>query len=153
MMAVEAVILIGAQASGKSTFYRERFFRTHVRISLDLLRTRHRESLLLNACLEMKQGFVVDNTNPTFEDRARYLGPAREAGFRAVGYYFQSAVDDCLRRNANRRGEERVPERGVRGTHAKLQLPTWREGFDELHYVSISTDGDFAVSEWRADEG
>ena len=57
---MEAVILIGIQGSGKSTFYRERFFDTHVRISLDLLRTRHREALLLRACLEGKQRFVVD---------------------------------------------------------------------------------------------
>ncbi len=29
-----AIILIGIPASGKSTFYRQRFFFTHVRISL-----------------------------------------------------------------------------------------------------------------------
>ena len=40
---VEAVIFVGLQGSGKSTFYRERFFDTHVRLSLDMLKTRHRE--------------------------------------------------------------------------------------------------------------
>lgn len=34
---MEAAILMGLQASGKTMFYRERFFHTHVRISLDLL--------------------------------------------------------------------------------------------------------------------
>jgi predicted kinase len=34
---METVILIGIQGSGKSTFYRERFFDTLVRINLDLL--------------------------------------------------------------------------------------------------------------------
>jgi predicted kinase len=29
---MEAVLFIGIQASGKTTFYRERFFDTHVRI-------------------------------------------------------------------------------------------------------------------------
>ena len=43
---MEAVILIGIQGSGKSTFYRERFFDTHVRINLDMLKTRQREKLL-----------------------------------------------------------------------------------------------------------
>jgi hypothetical protein len=33
---MEAVILVGIQAAGKSTFYRERFFQTHLRISLGL---------------------------------------------------------------------------------------------------------------------
>jgi hypothetical protein len=31
---MEAVILIGIQGSGESTFCRERFFNTHVRISI-----------------------------------------------------------------------------------------------------------------------
>lgn len=33
---MEAVLFIGMQASGKSTFYRERFFSSHVRINLDI---------------------------------------------------------------------------------------------------------------------
>jgi transcriptional regulator with XRE-family HTH domain len=37
---VEAIIFVGIQASGKSTFYRERFFDTHLRINLDMLKTR-----------------------------------------------------------------------------------------------------------------
>ena len=61
---MEALIFVGLQASGKSTFYKERFFTTHLRINLDMLRTRHRERLLIGACLEAKQPFVVDNTNP-----------------------------------------------------------------------------------------
>ena len=48
---MEAIVFVGIQASGKSTFYRERFFATHVRISLDLLRTRHREGRFLQTCL------------------------------------------------------------------------------------------------------
>ena len=33
---MEAVIFIGIQASGKSTFFKERFFNTHVRINLEM---------------------------------------------------------------------------------------------------------------------
>jgi predicted kinase len=70
---VEAVVFIGVQASGKSSFYRERFFDTHLRINLDMLKTRHRERMLLRACIEAGQSFVVDNTNPSVEERARYI--------------------------------------------------------------------------------
>jgi hypothetical protein len=45
---VEAVIFVGLQGAGKSSFYRERFFDTHLRLSLDMLRTRHRERLLVH---------------------------------------------------------------------------------------------------------
>jgi predicted kinase len=40
---MEAVILIGVQGGGKTSFFREHFLHTHVRISLDVLRKRHRE--------------------------------------------------------------------------------------------------------------
>lgn len=38
---MEAIVFVGIQAAGKTSFYRERFFRTHIRLSLDMLRTRH----------------------------------------------------------------------------------------------------------------
>src|SRR5581483_10407647 len=96
---MEAVIFCGIQASGKTTFYRERFFDTHVRISLDLVRTRRREDLLIAACLAGRQPFVVDNTNATVADRARYIEPARSAGFAVVGYYFANDRRAAFDRN------------------------------------------------------
>lgn len=77
---MEAVVFVGLQASGKSSFYKERFFSTHVRISLDLLRTRNRERRLMTVCLETQQPFVIDNTNPTREERAKYVRLTK-AGF------------------------------------------------------------------------
>src|SRR5579859_2865120 len=120
---MEAVIFIGIQASGKSSFYQDRFFNTHVRINLDMLKTRHREDLLLRACLAMQQPFVVDNTNPTVAARAGYLLAARTAGFRVAGYYFESRVADCIRRNRGRPAGAQVPAPAIAGTHKKLQLP------------------------------
>jgi predicted kinase len=145
---MHAVIFSGIQATGKSTFYCRRFFRTHVRISLDVLKTRHRERLLLRACLDGKQPFVVDNTNPTRQDRARYVEPARAAGFRVTGYYFESNPQDALRRNAARLEAERIPIPGLLGTRKALEVPMLDEGFDELYYVRIGDDGEFVVQEW-----
>ena len=145
---MEAAILIGIQASGKSTFCKERLFDTHVRINLDMLRTRHREQRLLTACIEAKQPFVVDNTNPTREDRARYTAPAKEAGFRVVGYYFASKVEECKERNAGREVDQVVPLPGLLGTYGRLGATEWSEGFDELYYVTITDDGTFDLSEW-----
>jgi predicted kinase len=66
---MQAIIFTGIQASGKSTFYRDQFFCSHLRINLDMLKTRHREKRIFETCLEVGQPFVVDNTNPTLEDR------------------------------------------------------------------------------------
>ena len=148
---MELVLLIGLQASGKSTFCKQRFFESHVRINLDMLRTRHREKRLMQVCLEIGQPLVVDNTNPSVEDRRMYIALGKEAGFRIVGYYFRSAIDDALRRNGDRPDDQQVPERGVRGTHGRLEVPSVSEGFDRLYYVRIADDGEFVVEEW-ADE-
>ena len=144
---MEAVIFVGVQGSGKSTFYRERFFDTHVRINLDMLRTRHREQLLLAACLAGKQPFVIDNTNPLPTDRARYIEPAREAGFRVVTYFFETSLADAVRRNKERAGKQRIPVPAIAGTMRKLQPPTAEEGFEAVHKVTISSEGAFVVSE------
>jgi predicted kinase len=145
---MEVVILMGLQASGKSTFYRERLFNTHMRISLDMLRTRHRENLLFEACLAAKQACAIDNTNPRVADRAPYIAAARAAGFRVVGYYFRSRLDECQVRNQTRPGKQAIPLGGLRGTAARLELPSKVEGFHELHYVYIGSDGRFVVEDW-----
>jgi predicted kinase len=146
---VEAVIFTGLPGAGKSTFYRERFFTTHVRLNLDMLQTRHRERRLLQACLDTRQPFVVDNTNPARADRQVYLEAAKQAGFRVVGYYFQSKVEDCQRRNAQRPEGQRIPPAGIFGAAGRLQIPSRDEGFDELFYVRIDGANQFVVEEWK----
>lgn len=146
---MEAVIFIGLQGAGKSTFYRERFFATHLRLSLDMLKTRHRERLLLQACLETRQSFVVDNTNPTRQERQVFIEAAKQAGFRVLGYYFQSRVEDCKRRNQQRPAQQQVPLPGILGTAGRMELPSLEEGFDELNYVRIDDVGGFVVEEWK----
>jgi predicted kinase len=143
---MEAIIFTGLQASGKSSFYRERFFDTHVRINLDMLRTRNRERLLLQACLAMKQPLVVDNTNPTAADRARYVEPARHARFRIVAYYFQPDVQGSRARNELRSGKARVPVGAIYGTAGRLEPPAWEEGFDAIYDVWVVVGG-FRVEE------
>jgi hypothetical protein len=125
----ELVIFCGIQATGKSTFFQRRLFHSHVRIGLDLVRTRHREATLFDACLRCGQSVVIDNTSPTPAERARYIAPARAAGFVVVGYYFQSRVAPALARNAGRPEDLRVPDRGTGVPNpplrARLRRSSW----------------------------
>jgi predicted kinase len=148
---LEAVIFIGLQAAGKSSFYRERYFRTHVRLNLDMLRTRRRLEILLRACFEAKQPFVIDNTNLTAEERGRHIELARAARFSIAGYYFASTVEACRRRNAARPEPEQVPPKAIYGAAARLQLPSYGEGFDALFVVRMTEPSGFAVEKWRDD--
>lgn len=144
---MEIIIFIGLQAAGKSSYYKERLFHTHVHISLDMLRTRRREQILVDACLDARQAFAVDNTNPTPADRARYIGPARAAGFHVVGLYFRSAVSECLARNNGR--DRAVPDKAILGTAGRLILPSLAEGFDQLRHIRIDSAAGFVVEDWR----
>jgi predicted kinase len=129
---LEAIIFCGIQGSGKSTYYKEHFFGSHVRISLDLLKTRNREKSFFELCLRTRQKLVVDNTNPTREDRATYLLPAKAAGFRVICLFFLTDVKLAVERNAQREGKAKVPPAGLFGTLKKFQAPTLDEGFDEV---------------------
>ena len=139
----EAVIFIGIQATGKSEYYKRNFADTHVRINLDMLKTRNRERILIEACIEAKQSFVVDNTNPARSDRDRYIEKATEVGFRIIGYYFRSSMSEATARNESRANESRVPVIAIVTTQSKIELPSFSEGFDELYYVHIGDNGEF----------
>ncbi|HKE78904.1 MAG TPA: ATP-binding protein [Solirubrobacteraceae bacterium] len=143
---MEAVVFCGVQGSGKTTLYVDRFLETHVRVSLDVLRTRAREEAFLRLCLERGQRFVVDNTNATAAERRGYVEPARAAGFRVVGYLVEVDVAEALARNAERAGRRRVPTAGVVGTDRRLVRPTPEEGFDELWHATAARGGG-----WRID--
>ena len=144
------VILMGLQGSGKSTFFATEFKgKGYEHISLDLLKTRRREAEILQKCIDDTKNCVIDNTNPTKADRARYIVPGKHSDFRVVGYFLQSNLTKCLERNERR--ERQVPKKGILATFNKIEMPSLDEGFDELNFVSIE-NGEFKISKWIEDE-
>jgi predicted kinase len=133
-----AVIFVGIQGAGKSTHFARHYADTHVRLNLDMLRTRHREAVLLHACLAIQQSFVLDATNPTAKGRARFIAAAKAAGFEVVAVVFEIPVELALARNRARTGRACVPDEAVLGTFAKLEPVTDAEGFDRVVRVAIS---------------
>jgi hypothetical protein len=89
------------------------------------------------------------NTHVRMAERAVYITEARAAGFLVVGYYFVPELPAALRRNDQRTGRQRIPPKGVIGTHRRLEPPTSSEGFDALHdalhTVRIDETGQFVV--------
>lgn len=149
-MGQELVIFVGLQASGKSTFFRVRFEETHEHVSKDLFRNNknpnRRQRELIEAALGAGTPVVVDNTNPTVEERRALISLGREHGAKIVGYYFESRTNRCLARNRQRSGRARVPDVALYATAKKLARPSYAEGFDELYDVWISADSAFEVT-------
>ena len=142
-------MFVGLPASGKSTFYQQRFAATHTLISKDLLPKSANKSVRqardLRAALGGGQSVVVDNTNPSVADRAEIIGVARQFGARVIGYYFAATARECVGRNRGREGPARVPPVAIFTAAKRLVVPTREEGFEELWRVGIRLDGGFDV--------
>ena len=138
---MECVILIGLPASGKSTFFRERFAGTHDHVSKDVLRSnrrpQRRQEQLVAESLAAGRSVVVDNTNPSVAVRRPLLDVARTYQAEVVGYFFVTDARDALRRNRTREGRERVPDVAIFTVRKHLQAPTPGEGFDRLYAVTM----------------
>jgi len=153
----ELLVLVGLQASGKTSFYRKRLAGSHLLVSKDLMpnvRDRdRRQRELVRRALGEGRSVAVDNTNATVESRAALVAIARELGARAVGYAFDSDLAACLARNAARPGRARVPAVALHVTRRRLRWPTAAEGFDALYRVRLVPPSDFAVEELSAPPG
>ena len=148
---MECVILVGLPASGKSTFFRQRFAGTHAHVSKDLLRhnrrPQRRQEHLIAESLAAGRSVVVDNTNPSAAVRAPLIAIARAHGAEVVAYVFVTEAADALRRNRARQGRERVPDVAIFTARTRLQPPQPSEGFDRIYEVRMNeADGTFAVT-------
>jgi predicted kinase len=150
---MELIIFIGLQASGKSTFFRKHFAATHELVSKDLMRNNknraRRQTQLVEAALQAGRCVVVDNTNPTVEDRASLIELGKLYNAEILGYYFNSKVSDCLERNQQRSGKSRVPDVAIYATIKKLVRPTYAEGFHQIFFVRMGENCAFKVRLWR----
>ena len=144
----EVILMCGIPGSGKTTFCRERLFPQYLYISLDRLRTRSAEAELFAFALRRRKRCVIDNTNISRQERARYIPAAKKAGARVVTYWFEPDVGACLARNAGRTGRERVPDIVIRDKSSRFSAPDRTEGFDQIFKVSIADDG-FHVEEQK----
>lgn len=144
---MQLIIFTGVQATGKSSYYLLNLYHSHLRINLDMLKTRHRENMIFEAALASKTKMVIDNTNPDRMSRARYIQRALDASFEVHSYYFETELSSSLERNRHRVGKANIPEVGVRATYKKLEIPKLDEGFDAIFKVKIIGNGEFSIEQ------
>lgn len=141
----DIVILIGLPASGKSTFFRERFSASHAHVSKDNFpkhrRPARRQEREIREALAADRSVVVDNTNASVDERAAVIAIGRELGTRILGYVFETDVPGCRERNGNRKGAACVPLVALYDTAKRYQAPRMEEGFDELWTVRLAEAG------------
>ncbi len=150
---LELVVLVGMQASGKSSFRGQRFDATHRVVSKDLLRNHRRPAqrqvALIDQALAAGQSVVVDNTHPSRADRVALIEQAHRHGARVVGYVFDSDPQACRRRNQQREPRACVPEVAFRMFEARYEPPDLGEGYDALYRVTLREASGFEVNAWK----
>ncbi|MGW0365756.1 AAA family ATPase [Streptomyces sp. NPDC002990] len=150
MTEVDVAVLVGLQASGKSTFYEQRLAGRYQLVSKDRFprgaRDKQRRQMrLLAEVLEAGGSVAVDNTNPSPEEWRPLVELAHAHGATVTAYWFPPDLAGSLRRNAARAGRARVPDVGVLRTLKQLRKPSPADGFDAVREVRFDGRGGFEV--------
>ncbi|MEU0337380.1 AAA family ATPase [Streptomyces sp. NPDC006193] len=148
--APDVAVLVGLQASGKSTFCARCLSDRYQLVGKDLFPRRARnkqarQMRLIEEHLAAGRDVAVDNTNPSPGEWAPLVELAHAHGATATAYWFPPDPTGSLRRNAARRGRDRVPDVGVLDTLERLRRPSPADGFDAVHEVRFDGRGGFAV--------
>ena len=133
----EAVIFVGLQGAGKTTYFRDHFAETHVHISRDVQGSMERELALMRECIEAGRSFVVDDTNSTRAARTRIIREAKAARFRVSAVFFDASVRTAIGRNNHRNDKRPIPVPAILRTAKGLEPPSLEEGWDEVTIIAV----------------
>lgn len=144
-MTPELVLLVGLPASGKSTFFRERFAGSHAHVSKDLIPRsadkRKRQRKEIAAALAESRSVVVDNVHASRAERAEAIEAAGDFGAKVIAYWFRESVAECRTRNERREGSFKVPLVAIYAAAKRFEEPSAEEGIDEIHAVRLGPEG------------
>jgi predicted kinase len=147
------VVLVGAPASGKSTWAR-RNARGAVVIGQDELIDAitptgfdhayrpvyaAAEDAIARSALREGHTVIVDRTNRTRAHRKRWLGIARETACPAVAVQMDATAEECRERNASRTGHRRLSDERMRRMLAAFEPVAEGEGFAGVYSGSTTT--------------
>ena len=138
-----AVIFIGTNKAAKDQFFNRYFADAYIRILLSEMISRQRERSVIRQCFKRGDSFVADSANLTEAQRARYISPARDEGYRIVGYYFN--FDDRIEEELSLPMCDGELLRAYTKMKEKAQFPEYSEGFDEIYVVTPQRSGEFKI--------
>ncbi|MEV8553879.1 ATP-binding protein [Streptomyces glaucescens] len=146
----DVAVLVGLQASGKSTFCRQWLTGSYELVSKDLFprsaRHRQRRQMRLVAeALAAGRSVAVDNTNPSPQEWTPLDAAGHAHGATVTAYWFPPDLAGSLARNALREGRARIPDVGIRATAKRLRRPSRADGFDTVLEVRFDGRGGFRV--------
>ncbi|CAO3608788.1 unnamed protein product [Cunninghamella echinulata] len=145
--AAELILLIGAPASGKSSFAQKYIIpNDYEYINQDTLKTKAK---CINACekaLKEEKSAVIDNTNSTVEARSQFIKVAKKYNIPVRCFMFTADIELCKHNNYYRSiyKKERplLSEIVFRVYSSQYQPPTLKEGFSKIESIDFIFSGD-----------
>lgn len=147
---LDVAVLVGLQASGKSTFYEKCLRGRYALVSKDLFpraarNKQDRQMRLVEEALDSGRSVAIDNTNPSPGEWGPLVAVGHAHGATVTAYWFPPDLEGSLRRNAVRQGRDRVPDIGIHATLKRLRRPSRTDGFDAVLEVRFDGRGGFRV--------
>ncbi|EGG24188.1 SAP DNA-binding domain-containing protein [Cavenderia fasciculata] len=137
----ELVIMVGLPASGKSTFTETHFVPAgYSRVNRDTLKTKEACYKACQFALDQGKSVVIDNTNPSKEDRKVFIDMAKKLGLPIRCFRMNTPLDLAQHLNyfrERKQGVKHVPNIGYNMFNKCLQEPQLNEGIDEINHVNF----------------
>jgi len=139
------VLLVGLPASGKSTWLSDRAGVLSSDAMRALVRDDEADQTIHGLVFKLMRDFLryrlqlgaevtyIDATNLTRKHRRPFVKMALYAEAQVEAVYFDTPLDECLRRNAAR--SRVVPPEAITMLAVRLQPPTREEGFQVIQTV------------------
>lgn len=139
---LEAIILVGCPASGKTTFATKYFIsKGYKHISRDSMNTWQKCVTASEKALKNDISIVVDNTNPNIESRKRYIDLAKKYKILCKCFIMTTELYHAKHNEKFRMITERnhveIPDIAFKLYFKKFETPTLSEGFKEVTCINF----------------
>jgi len=135
----ELIVMVGMQASGKSSFVRKYLVpKGYVRINRDTLKTQEKCVSEAKKALSSGSSVVIDNTNPDVASRNKYIAIANQSGIPCRCFVMTTPRKLAEHLNVFREiisggKAPRIPDIAYNVYQKKYKEPTAAEGFTQIH--------------------
>jgi len=131
------VLMVGPQASGKSSLIQNEAFANYLYLNNDTIKNLTQLKKLFTEAIKNGQSVIVDNTNPSLETREYYFTSAKQNGYNIYCYFFDFPKVLACHLNQMRvqmsHGHQRaIPMVAIHTYYKKLVKPELSEGFDQI---------------------
>ncbi len=134
---INVIIMVGPQASGKTTLSKNISYANYIYLNNDIIKNPQKLKNLYNKYLKEKKNIILDNTNPCKESRKYYIDLAKNNGYNVYCYFFDFPKIISFHLNNMRlqitHGEQKlIPKIAIHTFYKKLVKPCLDEGLTEI---------------------